>query len=654
MDRAYSILDVRAVSESERVIEGIASTPTPDRVGDIVEPMGAKFSTPMPLLWQHDHDKPVGWVEFAKPTKAGIPFRARIDAGEADDPPALKDRLEEAWRSVKRRLVSAVSIGFRTLEYSVMDDGGWKFIEWEWLELSLVTIPANREATIHTVKSIDRRLRGASARGQPGDRQPPAGVAARSITQQKDMRVMKTLAEQIAAAEAARQQKASQMAQINEKAAKEGRDLDPKEQDEFDDLDADVESIDGNLRRLKRLENINADKAAPVATEVKAGNARDAAASRGGDRRTTVVGPNSAIPKGIPFARFIICLAQARGNPHIAAQLARKHFDNDPRIAKFAEFMDEKAAVPAGYTDGSGWAAEWAEANTIGSDFVEVLRPKTIVDQLIGMRQVPFNVAVPAMTGGGTGYWVGEALPVPATKGTSAKVTLGKTKVGGLTVLSRELMRFSHPSAESTVLADLVEAAVSILDSTFVSNAAAVAGVSPAGLLNGVTATGSAGDTADDVRTDIVVMHGKFSAANISLKQLAYVTTENLADALGLMRSSLGVSEFPGADGGMLNGKPLLSSNHVGGGQFIGIYPRGILLADDGDVSVDYSEHASIEMLDSTLLQDGTTGTGASTVNLWQNGLVGIKVERFINWQKGYAQAVQLINSATYQGAPTA
>lgn len=57
-------------------VEGVASTPTADRMGDVVEPMGAKFQTPMPLLWQHEHDKPVGHVTFAKPTKAGIPFKA--------------------------------------------------------------------------------------------------------------------------------------------------------------------------------------------------------------------------------------------------------------------------------------------------------------------------------------------------------------------------------------------------------------------------------------------------------------------------------------------------------------------------------------------------------------------------------------------------
>ena len=37
-----------------RMITGVATTPTPDRVGDIIEPLGVRFNNPLPLLWQHD------------------------------------------------------------------------------------------------------------------------------------------------------------------------------------------------------------------------------------------------------------------------------------------------------------------------------------------------------------------------------------------------------------------------------------------------------------------------------------------------------------------------------------------------------------------------------------------------------------------------
>jgi hypothetical protein len=78
LNRAYSFLEVKSVSEDLRVITGIATTPTPDRYGDIVDPLGVKFKNPMPLLWQHKSAEPVGTVRFSKATKDGIEFEAKL------------------------------------------------------------------------------------------------------------------------------------------------------------------------------------------------------------------------------------------------------------------------------------------------------------------------------------------------------------------------------------------------------------------------------------------------------------------------------------------------------------------------------------------------------------------------------------------------
>lgn len=170
MNRAYSILTVKAIEEDQRIIRGVATTPSPDRVGDIVEPLGVKFKNPMPLLWQHQADKPVGTVKFDKPTKDGITFEAKL--ANVDEPGTLKDRIDEAWQSVKAGLVRAVSIGFRSLEHAFMENGGIRFAESEVMELSLVTIPANADATITQIKSIDTELRAASGITDGGEHRP--------------------------------------------------------------------------------------------------------------------------------------------------------------------------------------------------------------------------------------------------------------------------------------------------------------------------------------------------------------------------------------------------------------------------------------------------------------------------------------------------
>jgi HK97 family phage prohead protease len=153
MDRAYSLLTVKRVSEDERVIEGLASSVTPDRLGDIVEPKGAQFKLPLPLLMHHDSRQPVGHVIDANVGKDGIEVTARVMKFE--EPGTLKNRLDEAWASVKSGLIRGLSIGFRAIERSYLEDSnGIRFTAWEWLELSLVSIPANSEASVTTVRSL--------------------------------------------------------------------------------------------------------------------------------------------------------------------------------------------------------------------------------------------------------------------------------------------------------------------------------------------------------------------------------------------------------------------------------------------------------------------------------------------------------------------
>lgn len=179
-NRAHSLLTVKAVREGDRVLRGIATTPTPDREGDVVEPLGVKFTNPMPLLWQHRHDKPVGTVKFSAPTAVGIEFEATLPL--ISEPGVLKDRVDEAWQSVTHGLVAGVSIGFRPLEYSLMEGGGYRFLESEIYELSLVTIPANAEATLQLVKSLDVDLAPSGRLPSPSNPAPSAeGQAVRVV-----------------------------------------------------------------------------------------------------------------------------------------------------------------------------------------------------------------------------------------------------------------------------------------------------------------------------------------------------------------------------------------------------------------------------------------------------------------------------------------
>lgn len=176
-NRAYSGLTIKSVDEDKRIVRGIATTPEVDRVGDIVDPLGVKFKNPLAFLWQHQHDKPIGTVKFGTPTEKGIDFEAEITHPDKVDSASLKERLQEAWDSIKTGLVRAVSIGFRPIEYSFMENGGIRFSETEVYELSAVTIPANSGALISAVKSIDAALRKEAGVPEPEIPQEEAPAA---------------------------------------------------------------------------------------------------------------------------------------------------------------------------------------------------------------------------------------------------------------------------------------------------------------------------------------------------------------------------------------------------------------------------------------------------------------------------------------------
>jgi len=151
MNKAYAILEAKDFNDEKRQFSGIASTPNPDRMQDVVEPKGAKYKLPLPLLSQHEHHLPVGFIKRATITDNGIEVEGEI-AKDTD-----LDYIETTWKQIKAGLVRGLSIGFRALEYTfIKDTGGIHFKEWEWLELSAVTIPANADCTLATIKSFDQ------------------------------------------------------------------------------------------------------------------------------------------------------------------------------------------------------------------------------------------------------------------------------------------------------------------------------------------------------------------------------------------------------------------------------------------------------------------------------------------------------------------
>lgn len=190
MHRAYSLFEVKSLDAKRRSFSGLATTPALDRVSDSIDPLSAQFKNPLVLLHQHDHKSPIGTVTFKKPTKAGIPFEAEIPV--INEPGPLKDRTDTAWGEIEHGLVRAVSIGFRPdMERTKPNKaGGYDFEGIEIFELSTVSVPANAQALIHTIKSLDDAAM-AEAGVEPPAEDPEIPAAPEPAATGKKARVVK-------------------------------------------------------------------------------------------------------------------------------------------------------------------------------------------------------------------------------------------------------------------------------------------------------------------------------------------------------------------------------------------------------------------------------------------------------------------------------
>jgi HK97 family phage major capsid protein/HK97 family phage prohead protease len=654
--RAYSILDIKAVDEERRIIEGIASTPSPDRVGDILDPKGADFKLPLPLLWQHRQDQPIGEVIEAKVTSDGIRIKAQIaKAGVAD-------YIDNAWALMGAKLVRGLSVGWRATEPPKVSDGFFMFPKWLWLELSAVTIPANQDATITAIKSLDDAHLAAIGTG--GTSQPAGDSARREPTRSRKVKstsVQKTITEQIREFEANRETKRARMNELATKAAVEGVTLNADEEEEYDTLDGEIETINKHVQRLQKLEEHN--KAAAVPANGK--SADEAAKNRGGAQiRVDPV----KLPPGIGFARAVKSAVVARLDGRNMLDVAKSMYPSDTRlhghithVMNLSSVVAQiKAAVPAGTTTDTSWASALVDPTNLAEEFIEYLRPATIIGKfgtgnIPSLRRVPFNVRMIEQTQGGTGYWVGQGAPKPLTAFGFSPVTLGITKVAAIAVITEELARLSTPSAEQLTRDGLRDALVERIDVDFIDPASsAVTNVQPASITNGVFALTSAGTSADNARTDLANIMADFVSANLDPAGVVLIMPTTLALALSFQVNSLGQPEFPGLGmaGGTINGIPVITSQYAanasgGGNLVIAVNAREIFLADDGQVTVDASREASLQMLDNPT-NNSASGTPTTMVSMWQTNSIALRAERFINWSKRRTNSVVYMDDVNW------
>jgi HK97 family phage major capsid protein len=451
---------------------------------------------------------------------------------------------------------------------------------------------------------------------------------------------MKTFAEQVAALKATRAEKDAAMRAVAQKSVDEGRSMDTGESEQFDTLTSEIKRLDGDIERLARL----ADMDIQTLKGVDDTASRDTPARGGSDRLAVQVKNTQKLEPGIAFARMARVKAVAftgQAGTRDELQLAKSMYGNDDRLIAA---LTNKAAVDAANTLNAGWASNLIiDGGGAFADFVEFLRPRTLVGQLSSrLRRLPFDTPVLIQASTGTAKWVKEGFAKPLTEWTYTRTNMKPLKVAAIAAATKEMLMRGSVAVDGLIRDELARAVGATIDTTFIDPAAAgVTDESPASILNGVTPTTLSGGTDyEAVRCDMAILKAAFLAANQSLSGAFWIMSETLASTLSEMVNPLGQTAFPGLtfEGGTIGGIPVIASQYVpadSNGQILALVKGDeIFLGDEGGIQVAMSDQASLQMDNTPTQNSAGTPVATAVVSMWQTNSVAFLVERFINWQR--------------------
>lgn len=169
---ASPVLSIKAMDEETGEFEGYASTfgGEPDSYGDVIVAGAfqqtledhAKAGTMPRMFWQHDPSEPIGkWIE-ASEDDTGLLMKGRLNLSV--------QRGREAHALLKSGDIDGLSIGYRVIRYEVDEESNvWYLKQLDLAEVSVVSIPANVNATVNSVKSL-KASHEAIERLKAGDR----------------------------------------------------------------------------------------------------------------------------------------------------------------------------------------------------------------------------------------------------------------------------------------------------------------------------------------------------------------------------------------------------------------------------------------------------------------------------------------------------
>jgi hypothetical protein len=308
-----------------------------------------------------------------------------------------------------------------------------------------------------------------------------------------------------------------------------------------------------------------------------------------------------------------------------ASDYARQAWGSDRAV----ETILRAATAPA-MTTVPAWAGELS--HTVQA-FLSSLRGPTAGGDLLSRAvQLRFDgnkaLTLPTISLTSVGF-VAEGAPIPVRQfATAPGVRLDPHRLKVITVLSRELVEAGD--AEAMVRSALAESAAVALDSALFSANAAVADLSPAGLLYGITATPASSVT---VPTEAMMMDLSTLASavvRVAGNDVAFVMAPEQSVAANLALERIAY--------------PILTSVALAKGTVIAIALPALISAFGTTPQIEAAREPEL-VLDSSPADAGTTSQ--QTISVYQTDRIALKLRLPVGWILRSSNAVVFMNNVS-------
>ncbi|MBD1583493.1 phage major capsid protein [Pseudoalteromonas sp. S16_S37] len=359
--------------------------------------------------------------------------------------------------------------------------------------------------------------------------------------------------------------------------------LSDEERGEFTKLQSEISDIKGSIASLEYAQGLAIEQATSIESPQ---------------------GPAIHVKKepedypGAKVARFGMAIAAGKGDLNLAQKFAAN------------EIGDKEVAMAVSTAEDSGGALV---PETLSNDFIELLRPKTVV-RALGAQQLPLvngNLTMPRHTGGATSGYKGENESRNSEGQKTDEVKLSAKTQMTIVPVSNELIGYAGYNVERVFLNDMLQATATRQDKAFLRDDGTnntPKGMRPTALSAGrvVPFTGDMSDTSNiayiiDKYLDSLIL--TLENSDSAMISCGWALSPRSAMFLFGLRNGNGTKLYPEMEQGRLKGYPLRKTTNIPNNLVEGAMTdlseiyfadfNDVLIGETNSMTIDFSREAT-------------------------------------------------------------